>query len=367
MPAEDQQGHLAALEAEVADLEKAQATEVALKQQLHEAALSRVQLHESLQVASSNLNLRKSEYARRAELVEGFPSETQLLKLERRQETLKAQFTEAERSASQTKTGIDAYTVRCDACATARVDLTVALEDATAKIFEAIEGKVSEDCRLVAVDRIRQGIDDLIGICEDREATLLELNQKYTERLDEEAALNERIVALQQKYDSEGPKMEQDADRFMVSLTDAWNTEKEALQLVYDKLYAINKEQQHHLARGTHVKRDTKLPNSGHESALSARHSSLSAQLIEARERLHELQSENGFVKKTTDQLRAEGRLGVAAHENQTTEVIARLRQAREERLAAEEEARKFRNLKVDLHHALQTIRETPSGAVKAQ
>jgi chromosome segregation ATPase len=329
-----------------------------------EAALDEVT--GTLRQANDSRAAKKDELAKRAELVENFPTETQLLKLERRLETLKTQLQEAQRSANQLRTGIDAYTVRCEACSTARGELAATLQEASAAVFEAIAAKADEEARLHPSEAILDTISELIAICEEREGQVADLNQMYARRLEEDATLSERIVRLQRKIEGDIPKIEEDADRYIAGLTAAWVEEREALQRVYDRFYSVNKEQQHHLVRGTHVKRDLP-PNSGHEAALSARQSNLSAQLIDARARYQETDAENKFIKKITDQLRSEGRLSLSVFDSQQSEVASRLKAAREERIAAEEEARNFRNLKSDLQHALQTIRETPSGIARIQ
>jgi chromosome segregation ATPase len=316
----------------------------------------------SLAADTESLSAQQLEHDRRVELVQHFPTETQLLKLERRLETLKSQLADATRSANQTQTAIDAYNVRRSAAASSRTDLALAIDDSSEVTLQGIQDKAIEDEALAPLERIVAAIDEMTAVCDERETKLFDLNQRYAERLEEEAALNERIVSLQQRVESELPKLDADADRTIASLTACWSSEKEALQSTYERLYAVNKEQQHHLVRGTHVKRD-EAANTGHEAALSARQNTLSAQLIDARARLQELHAENTYVQRITDQLRHDARASVAAYDDQKAEVASRLQEARAERNSAEDEARKFRNLKGDLQQALQTIRDTPSGA----
>lgn len=311
--------------------------------------------------AEAALSLEQ-EYRRRVEVVQTFPTETQLLKLERRLETLKTQLADATRTANQTQTAIDAYNVRRSAASSSRRDLADALDGSSTVTMDGITDKAAEDDELAPLSRILDAITEMTTVCDERESILFELNQRYGERVEEESELNDRIVSLQQRVESELPKLDADADRTIATLTDCWHCEKDALQATYDRLYAVNKEQQHHLVRGTHVKRDDAV-NAGHEAALSARQNNLTAQLIDARGRLQELHAEITFVQRITDQLRHDARASVAAYDDQKVEVSARLQEARAERNNAEEEARKFRNLKGDLQVALQTIRDTPSGA----
>lgn len=308
---------------------------------------------------------KKRDHHDRAAAISSFPTETQLLKLERRLGTLKSQLSDVEASIAETSTLINAYDVRCQAQSSSRREIGSALDEALKAISEGTDAQTSQDAAIAGLKPTLDAIEALVEISDDREGALVDLNQRYSSRLEEEMTLNDRIVAQQQRTEAEIPRIHSEADRCLSNLTAAWTAEKEALQMVYDKLYSVNKEQQHHLARGTHVKRDA-LTNEAHEAALSARHGKLSAELIDARARLEELQIENDFVKKITKQLRAEGRATIDRYDQQKTEVAARLEAARDERKLAEDEARKFRSQKGQLQQALQSIRDTPSAAQSA-
>lgn len=294
------------------------------------------------------------------ELLRDFPTETQLLKLERRVESLKNQVRDARDAVNQNRTGIEAYAVRTAACSSTHEVLARDLQDSTSVLLEQrVNAGCDADGQVKSDQHIMDSLSALCELCEEREAALADLNERLAQKSEEASELNRRIANLEACAARDLPQIEADADRIVNELNRAWTAERDALQNVYDSFHAVNREQQYHLQRGTHVKREA-FVDGKHESALSARHARLASQLIETRNRLNEIIAENAYAKKTAEQLRAEGREALLTFDAQRNEVEGRLTKVKEERQAVEAEASRFREIKSDLHRALQTIREAP-------
>jgi chromosome segregation ATPase len=340
------------------------AEDVAAAEKEQQAAADRAdkiaKLDADIAASTERAAASKQRTAEMEELLADFPTETQVLKLERRVESLKDQVNESDKVAEQHRTGVEAYTVRRDACLVARVDLTAQIEQAIKDAFDAAEKSAARDGQLQTEEAITASIEELCTIANDREAELTELNQQITDKTREEEEVTAQIAGLNQKVEQALPALEADSERHIAAITNAWAAERGALQGVYDKLFAVNKEQQYHLMRGTHIKRAAAPLTIEHEKALSSRHDHLSAQLVDVQRRLQFVKGENYHTRKEMETVRLSGRAQVEESEASKAEMEERLAEVHEECAALDDEAQRARALKLDLQQALQSIREAP-------
>ena len=311
--------------------------------------------------ADADTEKAKASIADMQAYLKDFPTETQVLKLERRVESLKDQLKDTQRTLDQLRTGIRVYATRRDACAEARRCLTDDMAEWAQDSLAAVQPEVDAESALAKHVPVAQGIDDLCEVCTDRETELMNLNQSLADGTEEEKKVTDRIAGLQTRESREVPLMEAEAERHLRGITTAWTQEKVGLQAVYDRLYVVNQEQMHHLQRGTHVKRDTAgQPNQEkeHLDTLSHRHAQLTAQLVAANEKLAVVKDENAYAGRSYKTLCQEGKKQSQEYEALVAEVNKRLGEAQDAQGEMTSEGKRLKSLKVRLQKAATQIRE---------
>lgn len=287
-----------------------------------------------------------------------FPSDTQVLKLERRVESLKEQLSESTRKIQQHRTGIDAYTVRRQRCAKVKAQLVKNLDETIAESVKFVTPKEEQEKTLQNVKGTVQCAETASGIFVSREEELQQLTKKVDELAKEETERTNRISELKAKGERELPLVDAERERDIAELTAEWKREQEYLQGLYDRLYVINKEQGYHLQRGTHIKKEAAPRMDLREAALSTKQAQLASALNDANLQLRDVKDDIAHQKRQADQLRSEGRCSHAQYQRQKAEAEERLKQAKIRCDEAEREAIDLRNLKAELQQTLQNIRE---------
>jgi chromosome segregation ATPase len=288
-----------------------------------------------------------------------FPTDTQVLKLERRLESLKEQVKQLEHIEHQHIAGIEAYKQRRQQNREARATLVAGCEDLTASIAELAEAGLQEENGTIGTDGAREACDTLSTISSARELSLQEASKASDATADEAAGLSKVISELQQRSEREIPQVEAEKDKDIAEINEEWGKERDILQAVYDRLFVLNKEQSFHLQRGTHIKREV-LVASESEKTLSSRHARLANEIIETTSKLQDATEDFAHIKKQAEQLRSIARAARAEYESIRQAKEAQLAKAREAVRQVEDEANSLRNLKGEIYQALQSVRDAP-------
>ena len=292
-----------------------------------------------------------------------FPTDTQVLKLERRLESLKEQVKQLEHVEHQHIAGIEAYKQRRQKNREARSNMVSGCADLTAAILELAQVCSEEDTTTVSTESAREVCDTLCTISAARELALQEAN-KQSELTSEEAAnLSKVISELQLRSERQIPLVEAEKDKDISEISEEWSKERDLLQAVYDRLFVINKEQSFHLQRGTHIKREN-LVVSESEKTLSARHARIANEIIENTAKLADISEDFAHVKKQADQLRSIARAARAEYESIRQVKELQLSRAQEAVRLVEDESNNLRNLKGEIYHALQSVRDAPHAPI---
>jgi chromosome segregation ATPase len=356
---EDLQNRLAEADAQAATLRSS----IAEREREVRAAQDRRAKIENLNKESKQLESQieeMKEYCKTArQEIDEFPTDTQLLKLERRLESLKNQVKESERAVMQRATGVQAYNDRVKVCTQTRVSLVQDSSDALQVEQTNSAGNDSKEASKPNLEAIHQAIDALISIAQERENDLQNLQQQIAERLQEQQSRSAKIQELQQHSDTELPKLAAERERDAQELTALWNAEYEHLRSTYTRLFAVNKEQQFHLGRGTHIKKEPAKSDLLEEQTQSALQAKLASEVNDTTARLKDIRDELRYLKKQTDAVRERGREAHARFEQQLNVLQEKEKAAEKERNDVIEEARLLRDVKGELSSVLMSIRDS--------
>lgn len=332
-------------------------TRVATERQQREQSLAT----ELDQITKECAQLKKDNERMSSEVAQ-FPTETQVLKLERRVESLKDAINKFETEITARRSAVDAYRARRDKCV---ATTTEALEAVRALCIErkaAVDAEVEAEAAIHSADRVQIDFHTMLEISNEREETLAALYESREIKSQEDNQLTAKLVDLQGLEERDAPIIDSDAAKHAQAITDAWQVEQQALLKTYDKLRQVNREQEYHIGRGTHVKREDSTPYAMyHEVALSSRQGHLATQLNSVNEQLQLIRGENAFTQKRLDVLTQEGRAARDDWEKKREEIEKGLEAASNERAQAEEETAKFRALRWELQEALRAVRNAPS------
>ena len=300
------------------------------------------------------------EYVNTAkEEVASFPSDSQMLKLERRLESLKNQMRDGERNIMQRETGIQAYQDRLKETSENHRTLHEEAQNKNQMMeCHAQEGKTTE-AGVVQTEQIIQAMDTLTQIAQEREAELSSLQSQLVDAINEESERSGRIREIQEQAEAEGPRIESQKEKDCAAIQQAWDREHKFLQQTYDRLYDINKEQQYHLSRGTHIKKKIEKPSHVAETSLSHRHARLAQDINEARSRYKDVSDDLNYNKKQTEAVRNQGRNAHAKFKQEKEVKEDELAQASAEREDVADEGIQLKQAKADLSQLLATIRDT--------
>lgn len=344
------QRELEALEAQLRDQEP----ELRTANEKKERALALIAEAQALRARAEEA--RKYCAVAAAELAD-FPSDTAVLKLERRVESLKNTTRDAERLVESKKTGIEAYGVRRSGCGRDRRRLVADLSSHTAAALEKMRPFVAEDAGVRPASVVSAGVAALCDICEQCEKEVLAGHRQLADLAAEERQRTKRIQELQAARLETAPRLDAEKRAAVAAISAAWAGEEAALQATYDRLFAVNKEQQFHLQRGTHIKRAAAALVDSTE-VMSDRHTRVASDINEARSRLEQHAGDVAHLQRQADQLRAAGRAVRAGFEKQREAALARLEAAARARREAEAEGQSLRDVKAELYEALQSARE---------
>lgn len=307
------------------------------------------------QVEKDVTAISKNVSAMNAEVTD-FPTDTQVLKLERRVQHLREQVKESDKNKQQHKTGIEAYVSRQSDNLAGRERLIATLLADLNQLTEAVGAEMEKESHVTSSSGATEGILKVVEISDDRERDVEAQIQELSRTSQRDQELTVAIVDAQSRAEREGPAIDVRCDDMLQRITDAWEKEKFALQQAYDKLFVINKEHRYHLTRGTHVKRT--VTSASHEAALSNRHGHLAAQLVELQGRLYQAVEENKHTRRLIDKVKESGRISSAKFDADRIEAQQRLGVAREAHNRTLEEGYRFRSLKGELQNVLHTVRE---------
>lgn len=320
------------------------------------------QLTEELEQLNAECARLKVDNERMRGEVAEFPTETQVLKLERRVESLKDAIARFDTEIGNKMSGVAAYRARRDKCVKETTDALAAVRQLCDERRPLVAKEAQAEAGVNTAARVQRDLTAMLEVTTEREATLGQLYEARELKAHDDAALTAKLVDLQGLEEREAPIIDGEAARHAQAITDAWQVEQQALLRTYDKLRQVNREQEYHIGRGSHVKRVDDTPYAMfHEAALSNRQGHLATRLNTVNEQLDAVKAENAFFKKKLDQLTREGRAARDELEKQKTEIEAQLAKAAQQREAAEEETKKFRALKWELQDALRAVRNAPS------
>jgi hypothetical protein len=313
------------------------------------------------QINAESAQLKLDNERMRAEVAE-FPTETQVLKLERRVESLKDAIGKYDSEIAARVSAVEAYRVRRDKCAAATLQALESVRGLCVERGSLVDRAVEADARVHAAPRIERDLAAMLEIAGDREAALARLIEARDAKAEEDQRMTAVLVDLQGREEREAPVIDSDAAKHAQAITDAWQGEQQALLRTYDKLRQVNREQEFHIARGSHVKREDSTPYAMyHEVALSNRQGHLATQLNETREHVELLRAENAFSDQKLGQTTRDAREARGKLEKQREEAEAALAKAVAEREAADAETARFRALRWELQDALRAVRNAPA------
>lgn len=330
---------------------------VATDRQAKERALA-----EELDQINADCAALKAQNDRMRGEVAEFPTETQVLKLERRVESLKDAIGRFDAEIASRMSAVSAYRVRRDKCAANTAEALGAVRALCAERLPRVEAEAVAEEGVHETQRVQRDLAAMLEVTSEREASLGELYESREIRAQEDASLTAKLVDLQGLEEREAPIIDGEAARHAQAITDAWQVEQNALLRTYDKLRQVNREQEYHIGRGSHVKREDTTPYAMlHEQALSSRQGHIATQLNHVREQVGLLKAENAFHKKKLDQLTKDGRAAREQLEGQKEAMEEKLAKAQALRQAADDETIKFRALRWELQDALRAVRNAPS------
>lgn len=298
--------------------------------------------------------------------VKDFPTESVLLKLERRVESVKDQVKQSERIASQHRAGIEAYYSRLNSN---QLDLQSTL-DCASELLDEIVGIVSpimrEELTVVTPAVVHDGCNALVSILGEREEQLSVKNDDVARETGQEHELTKAAAALQLQLEEAIPLIDEQKMSDEMEIRNAWDEEGHALKTILNRLYTIHKEQAFHLQRGTHIKKDVSKGSTESEIVLSTRHSHLASEVNKGRATLADLREDLFLSKKQVDSLRSKARESLAEFESDRSEKEKRLSAAKRNHLNAQEENTDLRDVKSKLYERLQDLREVPHQTPRA-
>lgn len=300
--------------------------------------------------------------------VADFPNEAQVLKFERRVESLKDQIKQAERIANQHRAGIDAYVSRLQAN---ELEMRSVLDRATRVLEETSTitvPLVSEEANVVGESAALTSCDVLSSIAADREHELQEKCSSLDAALREEVALTSKAVALQLELEEQFPVVENEKSRDLEEIRSEWRKEEQALRSIQEKLFTVQREQSFHLQRGTHIKRKTVQASSPEsEIVLSTRQSHLAAEVNKGKTALQDLKEELVQARKQVEVMRARAKEAEKQYECERNAREARLAAARKRHADAVAESQNLKNIRAELQQANIDLREIPHQTPRRQ
>lgn len=324
---------------------------LAKKEKLQSLATSNDLLHHLLSGHEEWINHAEN-------VIATLPTEAQVLKLERRVETLKDQVECLEKTLSQHNTGIDAYSNRRQSNLNGHKSVLNEIQNVVVE-FETILLDNGEDGDVKGVGEMIQCHSQLQAMENAREDSVVATCHDLEEWSVKKKELTDRVAFALRLPKEAIPKIELEKETDNDEIAAEWNKEFSLLQGIYEKLFTVNKEQQFHLQRGTHIKRQSAPDLALSEKVLSAQHAKYASEIIQGTRRNGEVQDDVSLLKRQIDVLRKKGQ---AAQEEFNTERSKRelhLVNAQKQLDEVNDESNNLRNLKGELNQALQSTRET--------
>lgn len=288
-----------------------------------------------------------------------FPSDTQILKLERRVESIREQIKQAERTANIHRAGIEAYTQRLESSSRAKSELISGILKVSYELEQMIVPGVREEESSATAEAMISISDVLSSITLYREDDLQQQTTKLEELGQKERELSSLIRQLQSRVDDEMPHIESAKERDEQEILSEFTKEQGCLKNLYDQLLIKNKEQSYHLQRGTHIKREVVENRVETESTLSSRHSHLATEVNRYRSMVTELKEDLAHATRQWCLLKSRAKGQHAEYETAFREKMEKLTEVQERRKKKSEECDALANMKGELYHALRDVRET--------
>jgi len=292
------------------------------------------------------------------ETVNTFPGDTQILRLERRVETLQGEVKEASHILKQKRTGVEAYQAKIKMLQTAKARL---LEEIGSLVTDVKDSVKTELDVHDSVSNINPDTDVAVlsSICKERESELDVLNAQLEDRVKRDVDMTARLQQLQEDIAQTIPRIKQERDCDMEEIQIEWEAEKRQLLAIYGKLCVVNREQNYHLSRGTHIKRAAAKPViDPAETKLSLNATELAKEINATRDKLKLNGDEVSEIQAALSQLKKEAAQELKefnAAQAKGEEAVTAAQKSRNELQVEQNELRK---LKTELMQLLQSLRE---------
>ena len=307
---------------------------------------------------SRRLETSKTFVTMAKEVVSTFPGDTHILRLERRVETRANEARDAGHVLKQRRTGVEAYQAKIKALQAGKERL---LADVAALVWDVKVQFMSETevHDSVAMVNPGQGVEVLSSVCTERERELEILNQQLDERVRRDNDLTARLQQLQDQIAEAIPRVQNEKDCDIEDIQIEWETEKRHLLTIYGKLCVVNREQNYHLQRGTHIKRAAAKPAiDPTETKLSLNATDLARSVNATKEKLKLNLDDVSAAQSVLTQLKKTGEAERREFNAARTDGEERVRVAEDVRRELQTEQMELRKLKGELSQLLSQLRD---------
>lgn len=340
------QAELAALDAELVTVE-ADAAKIA-ECDTKIATLTKETETLEAQNAESRKYLAEFEEAKRT-----MPDNNTINKMEAHLDNLKISLSAARARVQDAQSGIAVYEQKRRENVEFMLKLTQKLMAAADEMDTDVLASVETEKPLKKTPEIIATCDEMLAIDTEQEDDLQRIYKQTQEAHEKLIQQTAEIRELEQEAAESLPATEAERMETLAEITGLWSEEKAILTSIYQRLLMINREQHHHLTRGTHIKTAPTKYTQVQLDTLSSTNARASAEANEHNARLREMNEEIAILNRRVSAARDKARKQQKEFEELKKEKETSLLEAQQELDAMQTEGNDLREVKADLTAAL--------------
>ena len=294
--------------------------------------------------AESKKFLAEYEEAKRT-----MPDHATIQKMEAHLDNIKINLDAARARIQDAQSGITVYEQKRKENVDFMLQLTQQLLSAANEMDSDVLASVETEKPLKPTSAILASCDEMLAVDTEQEDDLQRIykeTQAASARLEEQTA---EIRELEQEAAESLPATEAERMETLSEISLLWEEEKALLTAIYQRLLMINREQHHHLTRGTHIKFAATKYTQVQLDTLSSQNSRCSAEAIEHGARLREMNEEIVILTRRVAATRERARKQQKAFEDLKKEKEAILLEAQQQMEAMQSEGNELREVRAEL------------------
>lgn len=281
------------------------------------------------------------------------PDHSTIQKMEAHLDNIKINLSAAKHRAQDAQSGIAVYEQKRKENVEVMLQLANQLLAATADMEKDVVASNKTEKSLKSKTEILSTCDAMLEIDCQQEDDLQAIYKKTQEAHEKLTQQTAEIRSLELEAAESIPATEAERMETLNEITQLWNEEKSILTAIYQRLLMINREQHHHLTRGTHIKAAPTKFTKVQLETLSSQNARASAENIEHSARLKEMNEEIVILNRRVAASRERGRKQQREFEAEKKEKEAAMVKAQQELEDVKAEANELREVRAELTAAL--------------